>query len=282
MNNLHTSIKISISILSAVCIIAALIFSILPTAGCDPSDANTSDAPSEQPSPIPNPTSLPVLPEGSICGTDSFPADYLRRISDCKDKYDFFSVELGTRLSGHSMAKEFLCSINFVLPKGWFCLYSPISDEAYLGGLKNLFDSRVYIYNAYGRCVGALGIRRSSTKSTDRFELNDDIQLFFSDINSDPDYRFTTDEYYLPVSLSTLQFEDRFSAPAITEVFYSKEYLESLAHDSEFDFMNLGIISRHEGDSLYLCFEFDSHAIDFIELTDIARSIVWKSIQEAV
>ena len=173
--------------------------------------------------------------------------------------------------------------VRFILPTGWYCLTIPYSDEAYLGSTKGskayMFASRLFIYDDEDSCVGAVGLG-SSIRSMAEYEGDEKrgVNEFYHGINSDPDYRFATDEYYLIVARSTLQFSDRFdeaNTNAITEVYYSKEYLCSLGYNFESDKMNVGILSSRPGDKCFVAFEFYYRILDMLTLNDIARSVYW-------
>lgn len=201
------------------------------------------------------------------------------------DNYSVFNISLEAESEDeYSDVSSF--EIKFLLPKGWYCLKEPVSKELYLGATEGvnckLFDSRIWIYDNTDTCMGAIGIKRSKLPSDERIDSEEELQKFYSDINSDADYRFTTKEYYFPTAKSIMQFENHFEANAITEVLYTKEYLKSFGKNSKNDRLNMGILSKKPDDNVYVCMEFFNGGLNSIELMDIARSVVWSGAEAPV
>lgn len=218
-------------------------------------------------------------PKDRIYGSDDVKIyNYVAKPSD----YMVFSVNLEAEPADeYSDAASF--EIKFLLPEGWYCLKDPIATELYLGATEGvnckLFDSRIWIYDDTDTCMGAIGIKRSELSSDERIDSAEELQKFYSDINSGSDYRFTTKEYYFPTAKSIMQFEDHFEANAITEVLYTKEYLKSFGKNSQNDRLNMGILSKRPDDNVYVCMEFFSGRLNSVELMDIARSVVWSGAE---
>lgn len=256
----------------AVYTLCAVIMSV----ACSTKQGISTQAPSAVATAQPQERTAAPIPADAILGTDKFPSNYKQRFSNFEENYEFFTVNMIMILvDSSSVAIDY--PISFLLPKGWYCLNSPDDIPIYLGG-DELFDTRTYIYNSFGDCVGAIGLRHSSFYNKESFKSIDDINNFYMDINSDEDYYFTTREYYFPVSYSTLQFTDKYSAAALTQVFYSEDYLAQHGIQSDVPLMNPAIVYRYGTSITYLCFEFDCDVVNFNELSDIARSLSWNNI----
>lgn len=241
--------------------------------------------PAERPTgePMPGETPLPAYTGSETDGRrydGTVDINSFCSVNNDDGRYSGFVVEL-TRTDTDGTEHGY--DVRFILPTGWYCLTIPYADEAYLGSTQGskayMFSSRLYIYNDEDRCVGAVGLG-SSIRSMAEYEGDEKrgISEFYHGINSDPDYRFTTDEYYLIVARSTYQFTDRFdeaNTNAITEVYYSKEYLRSLGYQFEEDGMNVGILSSRPGDNCFVAFEFYYRIVNALTLNDIARSVCW-------
>lgn len=261
--------KLSFLIVYALC--AVFLFG-----ACSSGQGVTTQAPSNLTTAQPEVRTAAPVPAGAISGTNKFPSNFKQRFSNFIDNYEFFTLDLKMILvDSSSVALNY--PVSFLLPKGWYCAASPDEIPIYLGG-DEFFDTRTYIYNSFGDCVGAIGLRHSSFYFKESFKSIDDINDFYTDINSDIDFYFTTREYYFPVSYSTLQFEDKYSAAALTQVFYSEYFLSQHGIQSDVPLMNPGIVYRYGTSLTYLCIEFDSDAVNFNELSDIARSLSWDNI----
>ena len=218
-------------------------------------------------------------PEDRIYGSDDLG---IYNFVTESDDYRVFNVDLEAEAENeYSDAESF--EVRFLLPEKWYCLKEPTATELYLGATEGancgMFDSRIWIYDNNDTCMGAIGIKRSTLPSDERIDSAEELQKFYSDINSGSDYRFTTKEYYFPVAKSIMQFEDHFEANAITEVLYTKEYLKSFGKNSQNDRLNMGILSKRPDDNVYVCMEFFSGRLNSVELMDIARSVVWSGAE---
>ncbi len=218
-------------------------------------------------------------PKDRIYGSDDIEVyNYIER----SDGYRVFNVSLEVEPENdYPDAVSF--EIKFLLPDDWYCLEEPIATELYLGATEGvnckLFDSRIWFYDNTDTCMGAMGIKRSKVPSDERIESQEELQKFYSDINSGFDYRFTTKEYYFPTAKSIMQFENHYEANAITEVLYTAEYLESFGKSVKGDRLNMAILSKRPDDNVYVCMEFFSGRLNSVELMDIARSVVWNGAE---
>lgn len=272
-------------------LILILILAALATA-CSSADygiglkADNTDAPTEhavKPTSEPYETPLPAYPDTGTEGRryDGTPdINSFCSVNNDGGRYEAFCVELTRTDTGGKLHSY---EVRFILPTDWYCLTVPYADEAYLGSTQGskayMFSSRLFIYDDEDRCVGAVGLS-SGIRSMEEYEGDEKrgVSEFYHSVNSDPDYRFATDEYYLIVARSALQFGDRFdeaNTNAITEVFYSKEYLCSLGYSFENDKTNVGILSSRPGDKYFVAFEFYFRILDMQTLNDIARSVCW-------
>lgn len=263
------------------------IIALLFAAGCSKSSINVE---SPMKTEVPAPSGTPISSSGCIINDGSnnlinADLDWIVGADiENSNEYQLFNVTITANASeGHKEAITY--AIEFMLPKEWYCLKETASRELYLGATEgknaDMFDQRIWIYDQTEVCMGAIGIKRSESEADKEIYSIDEIKSFYSDINSKSDYRFTIDEYYFPVFKSTMQFKNRFEASAITEVLYTKEYLNSFKINSDNDRLNIGILSRRPHDNVYVCMEFFGGRLDSIELMDIARSIIWGGMKTA-
>lgn len=166
-------------------------------------------------------------------------------------------------------------NLSFLLPKGWYCLTTPVAPELYLGArYGNLTGigaaySVIWLYNELDVCVGAVGY---NTYNSD--ETGNDYEMIYQDINQDKDYRFATSEYYYVVSdNNSVSGYNNDTFTAVTQVYYSTEILHYYGHWEAFSLMNMGILSHNNKLDVYVAFEFFSISLNSIELIDIAKSI---------
>lgn len=264
---------------------------ILLLTGCTGLKEGTDDKPSS--TPIQSESS--ATPEATAVYQSNIPAPKDRIYgSDDVEIYNFVSKSDDYRVFNISLEVEpendyldaVSFEIKFLLPEDWYCLKEPIATELYLGATEGvnckLFDSRVWFYDNTDTCMGAIGIKRSKVPSDERIDSAEEIQKFYSDINSGTDYRFTTKEYYFPTAKSIMQFENHYEANAITEVLYTMEYLESFGKSVKNDRLNMAILSKRPDDNVYVCMEFFNGRLNSVELMDIARSVVWSGAEASV
>lgn len=269
-------------------ILITLLSLILLLAGC----TGIKEGDEEKPTPAPNQGEASAVPQATSIYQNNVPAPKDRIYGSGKvgmynfvtesSGYNVFNISLETKPENDHLDPAAF-EIEFLLPKGWYCLKEPIELELYLGATEGvnceLFDSRIWIYDNTDVCVGAIGIKRSNASSDERMDSAEDVQEFYASINSGTDYCFITDEYYFPTAKSIMQFENHFEANAITEVLYTTEYLASFGKIVKNDRLNMAILSKKPDDNVYVCMEIFSGRLNSIELMDIARSIVWSGVE---